>query len=65
LSVTGDLPTCRWQTQPSILHISDIRITRSTKEELMFVELMPLLKERALLITVARVDEKVKVKTKL
>ena len=27
----------------------------------MFVELMPLLKERRLLITVARVDEKVKV----
>ena len=27
----------------------------------MFVELMPLLKERTLLITVARVDQKVKV----
>jgi hypothetical protein len=31
------------------------------REENMFVELMPLLKERTLLITVARVDQKVKV----
>jgi PRTRC genetic system protein E len=31
------------------------------REEDMFVELMPLLKERTLLITVARVDEKVRV----
>jgi PRTRC genetic system protein E len=31
------------------------------REENVFVELMPLLKERTLLITVARVDEKVKV----
>jgi PRTRC genetic system protein E len=60
---------CNWRTahlslantavNPAHFPISGIR--RSTKEELVFVELMPLLKERTLLITVARVDDRVKV----
>src|SRR5258708_1517999 len=36
-------------------------IAENQKEESVFVELMPLLKQRTLLITVARVEEKLKV----
>ena len=45
-----------------IFGISSNNLTRVQKEEpALFIELMPLLKQRTLLITVARIDEKLKV----
>jgi PRTRC genetic system protein E len=44
-----------------ILEFQSFKPTKLRREENVFVELMPLLKQRTLLITVARVEEKVKV----
>ena len=54
-----ECPSRRFPESPRISQLHTDR--RPRRKETVFVELMPLLKERTLLITVARVDERVKV----
>lgn len=60
--LTHPIPTVECPSRRFPLRSQQIANTKFQKEESnLFIELMPLLKQRTLLITVARIDEKLKV----